>query len=465
MKHCACGGGCPRCQNNSPIQTKLAVSQPGDSYEQEADRVADQIMRSEVPEAAGQSKVPAVGPVLQRQSTQGLHSGVAPPIVTEVLRSAGQSLDGGTRSFFEPRLGVDLSGVRVHTDAKAAESARAVDALAYTVGQAVVFGREQYAPGTVAGRRLLAHELTHVLQQNHGNSGRLQRQTAEPPEAESVVDSRIDVRAQFALQRLFRRNPPDNKDARDLFNDVKSGKIKGIYGDDLAVAAILAGERGKSRWELVPKGQDAVMMDDEYDDTPVIVFKESAGEAPRLDQVLLTVYRGAKLSTTPKKAPPAFKLPPKPATAPGGSAPGGCTFSVSATLDSDNACPAPLCGTMQHWKYTKVNALPPCSFEFNENDQLIEEVSSDGNCTGLKGVRTGLCAIAPNGSLGNCTDSYGVCKPPDQIKFGAQNTCTETMTQKMSIGGLTNRFFVEGHTITFTFVKSGIGCSATAVRN
>ncbi|MGB9632210.1 MAG: DUF4157 domain-containing protein [Chloroflexaceae bacterium] len=88
-----------------------------------------------------------------------------PPIVHEVLRSPGQPLDAETRAFMEPRFGHDFSRVRVHTDARAAESARAVNALAYTVGRDVVFGAGQYAPGASAGRRLLAHELAHVVQQ------------------------------------------------------------------------------------------------------------------------------------------------------------------------------------------------------------------------------------------------------------------------------------------------------------
>ena len=89
----------------------------------------------------------------------------APPIVHEVLRSPGRPLDATTRAFMEPRFGHDFSQVRVHTDARASESARAVNALAYTVGQEVVFGMRQYGPHTPEGRKLLAHELTHVVQQ------------------------------------------------------------------------------------------------------------------------------------------------------------------------------------------------------------------------------------------------------------------------------------------------------------
>ena len=89
----------------------------------------------------------------------------APAIVHEVLRSTGRPLDPGTRAFFEPRFGHDLTQVRVHTDSQASESARAVNALAYTVGNKVVFGAGQFAPNSPAGRMLLAHELTHVIQQ------------------------------------------------------------------------------------------------------------------------------------------------------------------------------------------------------------------------------------------------------------------------------------------------------------
>ena len=89
----------------------------------------------------------------------------APSLVSEVLRSAGKPLDDETRAFMEPRFGHDFSRVRVYTDASAAKSAQSVNALAYTVGQSVVFDAGQYSPQTNEGRRLLAHELAHTLQQ------------------------------------------------------------------------------------------------------------------------------------------------------------------------------------------------------------------------------------------------------------------------------------------------------------
>lgn len=100
---------------------------------------------------------------LQR-SAAGSGPETAPPIVHDVLRSPGQRLDAATRSFFEPRFGHDFSKVRIHADARANESAASVNALAYTVGPQIVFRAGLYQPGAASGQRLLAHELTHVVQ-------------------------------------------------------------------------------------------------------------------------------------------------------------------------------------------------------------------------------------------------------------------------------------------------------------
>lgn len=102
---------------------------------------------------------------LQRRGNGNPGNGFAPPIVHEVLRSPGRPLPGNARSMMEAGLGRDFSRVRVHTDGRAAESARAVRALAYTVGHNVVFASGQFSPATASGRKLLAHELTHVAQQ------------------------------------------------------------------------------------------------------------------------------------------------------------------------------------------------------------------------------------------------------------------------------------------------------------
>ena len=158
------------------LQTKLELGMPGDIHEQEADRVAEQVMR--MPEPSVRSKAPAdisgdaTAPAARVQ-TKSAHAGnsgdiAAPPIVHEVLGSPGQPLDAATRAFMEPRFGQDFSGVRVHTDPRAAESARMIGARAYTHRRDIVFAGGSIAAGQ--GRGLLAHELAHVVQQNGAGS-------------------------------------------------------------------------------------------------------------------------------------------------------------------------------------------------------------------------------------------------------------------------------------------------------
>ena len=130
---------------------------------------------------------------LQRKAAGQTETIDVPPSVHEVLRSPGQPLDVATRAFFEPRFGHDFSAVRIHTDAKAAESAQAVNALAYTVGQDVVFGAGQHAPEANVGRRLMAHELTHVVQQAQAIAfpSRLQRSNGD---GEEVDEREVEAR-------------------------------------------------------------------------------------------------------------------------------------------------------------------------------------------------------------------------------------------------------------------------------
>lgn len=145
----------------------------------------DSASRSSLPDSSARGRAPGVHPILRLQSlignravtallreTGGLpapgRASAAPPVVHEVLDSPGRAIDPTSRAAMESRFGEDFGGVRVHTDAKAAASAKAVDAAAYTVGQNVVFGEGLYAPGTAAGRVLLGHELAHVAQQMRG---------------------------------------------------------------------------------------------------------------------------------------------------------------------------------------------------------------------------------------------------------------------------------------------------------
>jgi hypothetical protein len=165
-----------------PLQAKLEVGAVDDPLEREADRVADFVMRTpaEAAPATGPS-VKGAGDALQRKcerceedqkiqrKADGARAGgevAARPLVHELLQSSGQALDPETRTFMESRFGHDFSGVRVHTDARAADSARSLGARAFTAGRHIVFGEDEYAPQTMEGKRLLAHELTHAVQQS-----------------------------------------------------------------------------------------------------------------------------------------------------------------------------------------------------------------------------------------------------------------------------------------------------------
>jgi len=215
-----------RMVRSGALQAKLSIGQPEDVYEQEADRVADAVMRMpepgvqrEVEPEEEEEKVQAkslaeeITPLVQKQiepeeeeeeemlqakslakeiiplaqrqvdpeeeeeelqakATSDNISEVNPNLESQIqsLKGGGKPLSENDRAFFEPRFGRDFSQVRVHTDANAADSAQAVNARAFTVGQDVVFGAGHYAPGRTTGQRLLAHELTHVVQQNSGVS-------------------------------------------------------------------------------------------------------------------------------------------------------------------------------------------------------------------------------------------------------------------------------------------------------
>src|SRR5215471_1677094 len=118
-------------------------------------------------------------------STEQARLSEVPSVVHDVLRSPGQPLDSKTLSFMKPRFGFDFSQVRVHADEKAAESARRLNALAYTVGRDVMFGTRQYAPETGTGQQLLAHELMHVVQQSHAEPQSLSRVASAAHEHEA----------------------------------------------------------------------------------------------------------------------------------------------------------------------------------------------------------------------------------------------------------------------------------------
>ena len=162
------------------LQRKLVVGEVNDPLEHEADRVADQVMRVPDPE------LPLAGTATQisrkseadywESGPQHLrpHTASAGGETPAVLSSSGEFLATPTRAYFEPRLRFDFGTVRIHTDHRAASAARSLGAAAFTVGSDIAFAAGRYQPGTDAGRRLLAHELVHVVQQSGGAPGMVQ---------------------------------------------------------------------------------------------------------------------------------------------------------------------------------------------------------------------------------------------------------------------------------------------------
>jgi hypothetical protein len=148
------------------LQAKLRIGDVDDPAEREAEATSQVMEASAVDE--GFARGGERHAVVHRRGLTASGPANVPGIVERVLRSGGQPLDVGVRAFFEPRFGRDLGDVRVHTETEAAASARSINAQAYTAGSHIVFDSGMYSPESGHGRRLLAHELTHVMQQGSG---------------------------------------------------------------------------------------------------------------------------------------------------------------------------------------------------------------------------------------------------------------------------------------------------------
>ena len=171
--HTMGGGQCAECaKNKTDLQRKLTIGASNDPLEREADQIADQVMA-----ASAHSAVSDAPLRIQRYAGQATGDvGTAPASVDRVLASPGRPLEPALRQDMEQRFSHDFSRVRVHSGGAAEQSAREVHANAYTVGHNIVFGAGRFAPDTHEGQRLIAHELTHAVQQrSHASTSSLQR--------------------------------------------------------------------------------------------------------------------------------------------------------------------------------------------------------------------------------------------------------------------------------------------------
>ncbi len=161
---CACGGGCPKCQNES---RNLPVSQPMDASEIEADSIAEKVMRMPALETTPIDSEAEGKANLSRKENHLSSNHQISSNIGSVFKSAGQPLNSELRNFFEPRFGYDFSRIKIHHDSYSNEFAENISAKAFTVGKDIGFAKGEYEPTSAKGRQLLAHELTHVVQQNH----------------------------------------------------------------------------------------------------------------------------------------------------------------------------------------------------------------------------------------------------------------------------------------------------------
>jgi hypothetical protein len=254
------------------MQAKLAVGQANDPLEHEADRIACQVMR--MPEAplaelnlnpAGAAEETTDAKSLRRSQPSALESAgeEAPAMVHDVLRSPGRRLDATTRAFMESHFRHDFSEVRVHSDAEAATSTQQVNALAYTAGHHVVFGRGRYAPQTRDGKQLLAHELAHVVQQSRTGSSamptRIMRQTpgsSPQPAQQSPATSVVPPTRSF--KQLWEdfdkaRQGSKNAEAMALVDEILAimiGEDSMAHAGDLALWLLDQGEQKKAMTAL-----------------------------------------------------------------------------------------------------------------------------------------------------------------------------------------------------------------------
>jgi hypothetical protein len=203
------------------IQTKLKISQPGDAHEREADSVAHNVMRTADPSPTLPAKSAATG--VQRKEGSAAAPNITPPTSAgmSALKGGGSPLPASSRAFFEPRFGADLSHVRVHADSRAADAASAINARAFTVGHDIAFNAGQYAPHSKEGQHLLAHELTHVVQQT--GTSNVQRKAAGPDSPTRGADGERTVSSQVVDISAGTFNPSEK-----VKTEIEAQRHKGL---------------------------------------------------------------------------------------------------------------------------------------------------------------------------------------------------------------------------------------------
>lgn len=248
-----------------PLQPKLKINSANDKYEQEADRVAEQVMQmpvqsvqlkckscgheeevTQAPKIAIQrkcSKCENEDEVIQTKSNGGGQGVASNGLMNQIrnTKGGGQSLDSTTKTFMESRIGENFGNVRIHNDNRSAGMNQEVNARAFTVGNDIYFNRGQYSPSSANGRKLLAHELTHVVQQNSSNTngGIGLGNTSSLIQRSELSDSiRDSFKVDSSLESLLTRLSQSDVQSAQSDTDVDKELIKLLAGrtDDLWLA-------------------------------------------------------------------------------------------------------------------------------------------------------------------------------------------------------------------------------------
>jgi hypothetical protein len=291
-----------RMVNSNQIQAKLKISQPDDPYEREADRIAEKVMRMQSHEGSYHTTRTKDDKNINRKckscedeeeseelkkikisrmendssSNQSHVSDNFGKNINKVVSQRGSPLDASTREFMESKFGYDFGNVRIHADERAARSARSINALAYTIGNKIIFGEAQYRPYTFEGKRLLAHELTHIIQQagvknndnynehsqslysygitNHAKTdvgiSRYSTQDCEKNDITSIHPSDViaKIMAVRSVGKLksYLSTPTSDPHVRDLllknFNDDSLSTVRQVYANFKKIETELLGE-------------------------------------------------------------------------------------------------------------------------------------------------------------------------------------------------------------------------------
>ncbi|HEX8696571.1 MAG TPA: DUF4157 domain-containing protein [Longimicrobium sp.] len=275
------------------VQPKLAVGPVDDPLEREADRVADAVLGARP--GAGTAGDAAAPPIRRRASPDAAASRAPFPVPAGFQSrlaglGGGEPLSPGVRSFFEPRLGTELGGVRVHAGPAASAAAESIRARAFTLGSDVVFGAGEYAPGTRAGTRLLAHELAHVAQQGRAGGEPVVRRY-EGPEHQDLGDRHLNELLAFLETDEGRAWAAGIGEDRDrLVAQIRADPLRG--GGTIRLEPFTDRATGETSRAALTPGQVIALMGDFYGSV-----EELAGADPREIRQLLEVLERERAGT------------------------------------------------------------------------------------------------------------------------------------------------------------------------